>query len=118
MLSIQDRIKKKYGMVFGKHGHTFHLVFINRIADSFTQTCIRIQHKAVVDTYGFHSCNPRQNGFPSAAVTTEIMMYDRSSHNNVIDMTDMLIEPDRRTAGGITEILKILTDLGITVIHF
>ena len=46
------------------------------------------------------------------------MMYDRSSHNNVIYMTDMLIEPDRRTAGGITEILKILTDLGITVIHF
>ena len=51
-------------------------------------------------------------------MTHEIMMYDRSSHNNVIYMTDMLIEPDRRTAGGITEILKILTDLGITVIHF
>ncbi|MPM53638.1 hypothetical protein SDC9_100407 [bioreactor metagenome] len=46
------------------------------------------------------------------------MVYNRSGQNNVVNITNKLIDPDRGTKRCITEILEIILSLGITVEHF
>ena len=72
----------------------------------------------MVDSDGFHCCYARQNSLTSAAVTGKIMVNNGACQNNMVHITNQFIDPDRCTKGGITEILKIVLSLGITVVHF
>lgn len=117
VLRVQDGVKQKEEASLSEKCHPFHLVFVAGIAGRFAEACCRIQHKAVVHTNRFHGCAARQNGFAAATVSAEVMVNDRTSQDNVVDVAEMLIDPNRSSAGSRTEVLKVFLLVAETVVH-
>ena len=78
---------------------------------------MRIHHEAVIMPNGFHRSASRKNRLTAAAITTEIMMNDRSSQNNMITVADMLIDQYRGKAARRAKILKIPRNVAVAVVH-
>ena len=117
MLRIQDGVKQEERASFCEECDTFHLVFIAGVAGGLAEAGCRIEHEAVVDANRFHGCAVRKNGFTAAAVPAEIVMNDCAGQNDVVDVTKVLIDPDRRSAGSRAEVLKVFLFIAETVVH-
>ncbi len=58
-----------------------------------------------------------ENSLTAAAVSAEVMVNDRTCQDNVVDVAEMLIDPNRSSAGSRTEVLKVFLLVAETVVH-
>ena len=50
-------------------------------------------------------------------LSAEVMVNDRTCQDNVVDVAEMLIDPNRSSAGSRTEVLKVFLLVAETVVH-
>ena len=117
MLRVQHRVEEEERAALCKASHTFHLVFVNRVAHRLAEARMGIQHEAVILAHGFHRGAARKNGLASSAVTREIVIDNRAGQNDMIHVTDILIDQHRRAAGGLTKIEEVLIHMAVRIDH-
>ena len=117
VLGIENSVEEKQRTALSKERDAFHLVFVAGIADRAAQTCIFIEHEAVVDAHRFHGGAARQNGLAASAVAREVVMHDGTRENDVIDVAQMLVDPHGSAAARRTEVFEVFVLGGGAVVH-
>ena len=117
MLRIQDGVKQEERASFCEESDTFHLVFIAGVARGLAEAGCRIEHEAVVNADRFHGSAARENSLATAAVTAKVMMNDRARQNDMVDVAEVLIDPNRCSARSRTEVLEVFLLIAEAVVH-
>ena len=117
MLCVQHGVEEEERAALRKARHAFHLVLIDRVAHRLAKTRMRIQHEAVILAHGFHRGAARKNSLAPSAVAREIVVNNRAGQNDVVHVTDVLIDQHRRTAGSLPEIKEVLIHMAVRIDH-
>ena len=104
---VEDRVEEKERAAFRKERHSFHLVFVAGVAVRNAELRMFVEHEAVVDAHGFHRCAPGENRLAPAAVAREVVVHDRARQNDVVDVAELFVDPDGRTARGGAEVFEV-----------